>query len=113
QLGKFVGVVDMERYADAQRKAIDAIANVHRLLDRSARRVEIPYDGTHLVGNLRGPRDAPLVLLLPGLDSTKEEFFSWENVFLERGLATFSLDGPGRGEPGLRTALAPEHQRAV
>ena len=26
----------------------------------------------------------PLVLLLPGLDSAKEEFFNWETVFLQR-----------------------------
>ena len=111
--GKFVWMVDMDRYADAQRKAIDAIANVHRLLDPSAERVEIPYDATHLAGNLRGPRDAPLVLLLPGLDSTKEEFFSWENVFLQRGLATLSLDGPGQGETGLETDIEPRYERAV
>src|SRR5919204_4811127 len=106
-------MVDMDRYADAQRKAIDAIANVHRLLDPSAERVEVPYDGTRLAGNLRGPRDAPLVLLLPGLDSAKEEFFAWENVFLVRGLATFSLDGPGQGETGLSTCIYPNYELAV
>jgi pimeloyl-ACP methyl ester carboxylesterase len=110
---KFVWMVDMARYEDAQSKAVDAIANVHRLLDPSAQRIEIPYAGTQLVGNLRGPRDASLVLLLPGLDSTKEEFFSWENVFLRRGLATFSLDGPGQGETGLETDIEPRYERAV
>ncbi|MBI5828883.1 MAG: alpha/beta fold hydrolase, partial [Chloroflexi bacterium] len=54
-----------------------------------------PFDGATMVGTLRRP---PLALLLPGLDSVKEEFYSWENVFLKRGLATFSLDGPGQGE---------------
>ena len=37
------------------------------------------------------------MLLVPGLDSTKEEFRSTEELFLERGLATF-IDGPGQGE---------------
>jgi 2,6-dihydroxypseudooxynicotine hydrolase len=36
--------------------------------------------------------------MLPGLDSTKEELRSTEETFLERGLATFSVDGPGQGE---------------
>jgi 2,6-dihydroxypseudooxynicotine hydrolase len=36
--------------------------------------------------------------MVPGLDSTKEEFRSTEALFLERGLATFSVDGPGQGE---------------
>ena len=36
--------------------------------------------------------------MVPGLDSTKEEFRSTEALFLERGMATFSVDGPGQGE---------------
>jgi 2,6-dihydroxypseudooxynicotine hydrolase len=36
--------------------------------------------------------------MIPGLDSTKEEFRSTEKGFLDRGLATFSVDGPGQGE---------------
>ena len=58
-----------------------------------------------VVGNLRRPRDVdkpPLVVLIPGLDSTKEEFFHWEDVFLARGMATLSLDGPGPGRDRLR-----------
>ena len=38
------------------------------------------------------------MLLLSGLDSTKEELRSTEQTFLDRGLATFSVDGPGQGE---------------
>ncbi|HEY6032542.1 MAG TPA: alpha/beta hydrolase, partial [Gaiellaceae bacterium] len=93
---KFVWMVDFDLYVDATRRAIDALYAAHRLLDPTAERVEIPFEGTTMAGNLRRPSGAecaPLVLLLPGLDSTKEEFFHWENVFLERGLATFSLDG--------------------
>jgi 2,6-dihydroxypseudooxynicotine hydrolase len=39
-----------------------------------------------------------VVVLIPGLDSAKEEFRPTEALFLERGLATFSVDGPGQGE---------------
>src|SRR5207247_673038 len=69
-----------------------------------------------MVGNLRRPSPAgryPLVLLLPGLDSTKEEFFHWENVFLTRGLATLSLDGPGQGETGEKMPIRPDYEAAV
>jgi 2,6-dihydroxypseudooxynicotine hydrolase len=69
-----------------------------------------------MAGNLRKPRDVakpPLVLLLPGLDSTKEEFFHWEQVFLDRGMATFSFDGPGQGETGLHSSIYPDYERAV
>lgn len=64
-------------------------------------RVEIPYEGKHLAANLRRPRGIdrpPVVILIPGMDSTKEEFHYAEQLFLERGLATLSLDGPGQGE---------------
>ena len=89
---------------------------LHRLLDPGAERIEIPFAGSAMVGTLRRPRGgerAPLAVLLPGLDSTKEEFFEWENVFLERGLATFSLDGPGQGETGYTTYIHPNYEVAV
>ena len=70
-------------------------------LDPPGRRVEVPLDGATMVGVLRVPAGDgphPAVLMIPGLDSTKEEFRSTEKTFLDRGLATFSVDGPGQGE---------------
>ncbi len=113
---KFVWMLDLELYAEATHLAVEALRNAHRHLDPTAERVEIPFEhGTQLVGNLRRPGAgaAPLVLLLPGLDSTKEEFLGWENVFLARGLATFSLDGPGQGESGLTTHIYPNYELAA
>jgi dipeptidyl aminopeptidase/acylaminoacyl peptidase len=113
---KFVWMLDMERYEEATRLSVDALRSAHRHLDPTAERIEIPFEhGTTLVGNLRRPAGdpAPLVLLLPGLDSTKEEFFGWENVFLARGLATFSLDGPGQGESGFATPIYPNYEVAA
>jgi dipeptidyl aminopeptidase/acylaminoacyl peptidase len=113
---KFVWFVDMELYRRAQDSARAALDQAHRLLDPTAERIEIPLDGFTMAGNLRRPPGVdrpPLVLLLAGLDSTKEEFFEWENVFLERRLATFSLDGPGQGETGLQSPIYPDYERAV
>jgi alpha-beta hydrolase superfamily lysophospholipase len=113
---KFVWMVDMDAYRDAADRAVAALREVHRLLDPLAERVEIPFDGATMVGNLRRPLGAEspsLVLLLPGLDSTKEEFWEWEHVFLQRGLATFSLDGPGQGETGYTTHIHPNYEVAV
>lgn len=113
---KFVWVLDMIRHRAATEKAIAALYAAHRLLDPSAERVEIPFDGSRLVGNLRRPPGAtrsPLVLLLPGLDSAKEEFFHWECVFLARGMATFSLDGPGQGETGFLMPIRHDYEVAV
>ncbi|HET8606762.1 MAG TPA: alpha/beta hydrolase [Gaiellaceae bacterium] len=113
---KFVWMVDLDRNRAAERQAVAALAQAHRLLDPSAERVELPFDGATIVGNLRRPAGLPrppLALLVPGLDSTKEEFFEWENVFLRRGLATFSLDGPGQGESGWALQIEPRYERPV
>jgi pimeloyl-ACP methyl ester carboxylesterase len=113
---KFVWVVDAQRNRETTERAIAALYAAHRLLDPGAERVEAPLDGHAVVGNLRRPADVdrpPLVVLIPGLDSTKEEFFGWENVFLARGMATLSLDGPGQGETGFVLRIRPDYEVAV
>ncbi|MBI2492655.1 MAG: alpha/beta hydrolase [Candidatus Rokubacteria bacterium] len=113
---KFVWIVDPARHRAAADQAVRSLYAAHRLLDPTAERVEVPFEGVTMVGNLRRPPAAarpPLVLLVPGLDSAKEEFFHWENVFLARGLATLSLDGPGQGETGYVTRIRPDYEVAV
>jgi dipeptidyl aminopeptidase/acylaminoacyl peptidase len=113
---KFVWVLDMARHRRATEKSVAALRRAHQALDPTAERIQVPFDKHRLVGNLRRPdgtAPAPVVLLLPGLDSTKEEFFHWENVFLLRGLATFSLDGPGQGESGYDVPLRADYEVAA
>jgi pimeloyl-ACP methyl ester carboxylesterase len=113
---RFVWVVDAERSRAAGERAIAALANAHALLGTGMERIEMPLDGGTIVANLRLPEGVerpPLVVLIPGLDSTKEEFFRLENVFLERGLATASLDGPGQGEGGYDLPIRPDYEVAV
>lgn len=114
--GKFLFQEYHEEYAAAADKSVAAFAKGLHLLDPTGERIEIPFDGTTMVGILRRPPRVdkpPLVLLLPGLDSTKEEFFYWANVFLKRGLATFSLDGPGQGECGYNSSIRSDYETAV
>jgi dienelactone hydrolase len=113
---KFVWMVDRELSRAAADRAVAAMAKTHEYLDPAAERIEVPLDGGRVVGNLRRPPGAdapPLVVLVPGLDSTKEEFFRLENVFLERGMATFSMDGPGQGECGYDLPIRPDYDVAV
>ena len=113
---KFVWMVDLDRHRAAADLSVAALRQAHALLDPTAERLEIPFQGTVMVATLRRPPGAgraPLVLLPPGLDSTKEEFFNWENVFLARGMATLSLDGPGQGETGYATHIRPDYEVAV
>jgi 2,6-dihydroxypseudooxynicotine hydrolase len=114
---KFVWVLDPERNRRATEAAVRAMYDAHAILDPTAQRVEAELDGGVVVANLRRPpagaRPAPLVILIPGLDSTKEEFYLWETVFLRRGMATLSLDGPGQGETGFRMSIRPDYEAAV
>jgi dipeptidyl aminopeptidase/acylaminoacyl peptidase len=99
--GKFLFVQDPVQMREAHLAAVRCLDAALPHLDPPGRRIEIPFDGSRLVGVLRlphGPGPHPVVIMVPGLDSTKEEFRSTEGLFLERGVGTFSVDGPGQGE---------------
>jgi dienelactone hydrolase len=99
--GKFLFVHDLPQQRAAHDHAVACRTLALRHLEPPGERVEIPYQGGTLAGFLRRPQGAaapPVVLLVSGLDSTKEEMESREARFLARGLATVSFDGPGQGE---------------
>lgn len=113
---KFVWVIDPERNRRATEAAVRAMYDGLSLVDPTAQRIEAGIEGGRIAANLRrpaGPEPAPLVILIPGLDSTKEEFHLWESVFLKRGMATLSLDGPGQGESGFELHIRPDYEVAV
>ena len=98
---KFVFVEDLDQMRVAHGHAVECLNLALPYLDPPGRRVEIPFDGSRLIGVLRVPQGGgryPVVLMIPGLDSTKEEFRTTEQLFLDRGVATFAVDGPGQGE---------------
>ena len=107
--GKFVWIVDLQLHAEATQRAAGALGNALRLLDPEAQRLAIPFDGAELVAIYRRPAQTrtapPLVVLIPGLDSTKEEFFGTEQIFHQRGLATLTIEGPGQGETAFALPL--------
>ncbi len=109
--GKFLFVHDLDQARAAHTRAVAALNRAAELFDPPGRRVEIPFDGSTLVGLFRAP-DAfgphPTVLLIPGLDSTKEEFREVERSFHERGMATFAVDGPGQGEAEWTLPIRPD-----
>lgn len=94
-------VDDLDQMRAAHRSAVRCLDDALPYLDPPGERVEIPFDGSVIAGILRrpaGPGPHPIVVLIPGLDSAKEEFRPTEDLFLGRGLATLSVDGPGQGE---------------
>jgi dipeptidyl aminopeptidase/acylaminoacyl peptidase len=99
-LGKFLWFEDRALHDELRERTVATYAKAVARLDPPGERVEAPFEGAAIPGILRRPRSSrpPLVLLVPGLDSVKEELFAIENEFLRRGLATLTIDGPGQGE---------------
>jgi pimeloyl-ACP methyl ester carboxylesterase len=107
QFAQFVLTDDPVGRRALQERMVRTYAAAAPLLDPPARRIEIPYgsDGHRVVGYLRKPaeqgdRPPPVAVLEPGLESTKEQFSTYEPYFLRRGVATLSVEGPGQGEAG-------------
>jgi dipeptidyl aminopeptidase/acylaminoacyl peptidase len=108
---KYLFVQDLVQMREAHAAAVRCLNDALPYLRPPGERVEIPFDGGTLVGVRRLPPGAgphPVVVLIPGLDSTKEEFRATEQLFLDRGLATFSVDGPGQGEAEYDLAIRPD-----
>ena len=98
---QFLFVHDRPRQRDAHARAVDALRRALVHLDPPGAVLGVPLGDHHLVGVLRtpaGPGPHPVVMLIAGLDSAKEEFRLVEESFLSRGMGTFAFDGPGQGE---------------
>jgi len=112
--GKFLFVHDLDQAKAAHARAVDALNKAIPFFIPPARREEIDFEGSSLVALFRTPDTNgphPTVILIPGLDSTKEEFREVERSFLDRGMATFALDGPGQGEAEWTLTIRPEWDR--
>ena len=71
-------------------------------------------DGLRMVALLSVVRPgAPVVIVLPGLDSTKETRHSARGGWMSRGFSVLSLDGPGQGEASRWSAVRPDYERAM
>jgi dipeptidyl aminopeptidase/acylaminoacyl peptidase len=108
---KFLFVNDPAQLRAAHRSAVTCLTDALPGLDPPGERVAIPFGGTALAAVARrpgGPGPHPAVILIPGLDSAKEEFGATERLFLDRGLATVSVDGPGQGEAEYDLPIRPD-----
>ena len=120
-LGKFLWFEDVQLHAELRDRAVAVYRAALPNLDPVGHRLEIPFEGHIIPGNFRRPhprgqKDAgrpPLVLLVPGLDSSKEELFAIEEEFLRRGLATLTMDGPGQSENSVHFAIRPNWETVI
>ncbi len=100
--GKFVFVQNPAALREAHEHVVQTYQRALLYFDFPGERVAIPYErGGTMYGVLRKPWHTPrppLVILVPGLDSVKEELHNYGDDFLRRGMAVLAIDGPGQGE---------------
>jgi 2,6-dihydroxypseudooxynicotine hydrolase len=97
-----------------QLRKVELYRRAAPLFEPPALRVEIPFEETIIPAYLRVPSStspSPCVVLIGGLESTKEESYQFENMCLRRGIATFAFDGPGQGEYFAARGMVPDFER--
>jgi 2,6-dihydroxypseudooxynicotine hydrolase len=103
-----------KRDAGQQRK-VALYREAAPLLEPPAERFDIEFEGFSIPGYLRLPANrsgrVPVLMVLGGLESTKEESYLFENRCLARGLATCTFDGPGQGEMYFQAKMRPDFHR--
>ena len=112
--GKFVFVQDLAQLKAASDRTAACYAHGAWALEPPAEPVAIPYDGITLRGLFRKPAGVerpPVLLMIPGLDSVKEELQATAEHFLRRGVATLAIDGPGQGETEFERNIEPAYEK--
>jgi pimeloyl-ACP methyl ester carboxylesterase len=108
---KFVFVQAPDEMRAAHRKAVECYTAALPLMRPPGERVAIgPY-----MGVLRKPGAGrfPVLIMVPGLDSTKEELHAYEDPFLARGIAVLAIDGPGQGEAEYEIPICGDYEGAA
>ena len=113
---KFLFVDDVPQMKAAHMKAVECHKLALPHLDPPGEYVHIPYLGKSLAAVLRKPAGAvrpPVVVMVMGLDSAKEEMLAYQETFLTRGMATLTFDGPGQGEAEYDFPIRGDYEVAV
>ena len=112
---KFVFVQDPKQMRAAHMKAVECYRDGVAHARPPGERVEIDFSGQKIVGVLRKPPNPrpPVLIMAPGLDSTKEEIHAYEEPFLARGMAVLAIDGPGQGEAEYEIPICGDYERAA
>ncbi len=114
--GKFVFVHRPDEQRAAHERAVSCFRRGAGTLSPPAELVWIPYGDTALAAYLRVPglgMNPPIVIMIPGLDSVKEELQATAEYLLRRGLAVIAVDGPGQGEAEYDLPIEPAYERVT
>jgi 2,6-dihydroxypseudooxynicotine hydrolase len=114
--GKFVFTDHPEQQRAAHERTVACFRRGAATLGPPAEPVRVPYADTTLAAYLRvppGPARPPVVIMIPGLDSVKEELQATAEYLLARGLAVIAIDGPGQGEAEYDLPIEPRYERVT
>jgi 2,6-dihydroxypseudooxynicotine hydrolase len=114
--GKFVFTDYPEQQRAAHDRTVECFRRGASTLRPPAQPVRIPYAGIELAAYLRVPvatTRPPVVIMVPGLDSVKEELQATAEYFLARGLAVLAVDGPGQGETEYLLPIEPAYEKVA
>ena len=113
--GKFVFTDHPDEQRAAHERTVACFRSGAGPLSPPAEPVRVPYAGSTLAAYLRVPAGPPppIVIMIPGLDSVKEELQATAEHMLRRGLAVIAIDGPGQGEAEYEFPIEPAYERVV
>lgn len=112
----FVFFRDVDLHNLGYQKMISCYERAVSLSDGAIEKLTIPFEQAELKALLSKPAGVerpPVVVVIPGLDSTKETRHGARGMYLARGLAVLSMDGPGQGELSLTTKIRPDYEAPV
>ncbi len=114
-VGYHVATRDDELHGLGLSKMLDTHDKALPHLRPTITKFELGDGAQRIVGLMSMPTEqpAPVVILLPGLDSTKETRHGARAAWVARGCAVLSIDGPGQGEASRWSTIRPDYDVAV
>jgi dipeptidyl aminopeptidase/acylaminoacyl peptidase len=112
----FIYTRDPEIHNQGLLKMLACYDRIRDYLEPPVEKVTIPFEDTYFVGLFSRPKSEtppPVVIFIPGLDSTKESRHNARGNYLRRGMAVLSIDAPGQGETSLRLKIRPDYEKSV
>lgn len=114
QMAQFPLYDDVDRRRMIYAKCAECYRYAASLLAPPCTEVVIRYRNHRLPGYLRLPRGrkpVPVIILVCGADSSKEEMHFFSEALVERGIGTLAFDGPGIGESWGKLPMVTEYEK--
>ncbi len=114
QMAQFPLYDEVERRRELYARCAECYRYAAALFDPPCTEVTIRFRNHRMPGYLRVPKRRgtfPLVILLSGADSSKEEMHFFASSLLDRGVASLAFDGPGMGEMWEKLPMVMEYEK--